>query len=253
MIYKYLIILFPNLITLFGFSQNLKSMDHFLTGENNENLGYKFSINYSFNPFGEVFDPIFIDSVGNPYTGMATKLLYPRKTPNDTKKTELDSMCIFEGVMFGYAKKYTSSNLENAVAITYTNSLSYNPQSSNYPFNKYQIEASYHNHIKARKLVFVKITVYKENLAFSCHIDYSKKNIKTKTTIKRISNELGPKYSTWMKHETKFKEKKDLQQYFKLFPEIISQEITDICIRLGTFNDELVTDPVISGNCNYAK
>lgn len=251
--FKYIIILFLNTITLFGFSQNIKQTDYFLTGENNERLGYKFSSNYSLNPLGEVFNPIFIDSIGNPYTGIATKLLYPRKTPNDIKRTELDSMCVFEGIMFGYAKKYASSNQENAIVITYTNSLSYNPQSPKSPFNKYQIEASYNNYIKPRKLVVVKITVYKENLAFSCHIDYSKNNIKTKTTIKRISNELGLKYSTWMKHKTKFKEKKDLQQYFKLFPEIIYQEITDICIRLGMFNDEQITDPVINGNCNYTK
>jgi hypothetical protein len=212
------------------------------------------SSNYSFNPYHQGFthEPKYIDSLGNPYTGIVVKMLCKRKdTAIIENAHEIDSMCIYKGTRYGYSKAYSSSKEKNAFNITYTNILSHNELSKQFPYCKYQISVNYNTILNPKEVTKVDFTVLKENMKFTCEINYLKKNIKVKTKIERISDELGPNHSTKMKHKAEFQEKSEIKVYFKLFPEIIPQEILDRCKRLGMFNENKVEDPIIKGNCSF--
>ena len=237
---KSFIILFFYLIPLSGFSQQSKWL---LQGENGEHLSYKFIDDGSRDPFNSVVFPIYVDSLGNNYTGIATQ-----RINNNSNKVSLDSMCINNGRMYNYSKEYNLSNMENPVSISYTNEYSYNSQ----PSGRVKIEANYD--IQNNKISSITLTVLKKGLSFYCRIQYVKENvIKQKTVIQRNNDEIALKNPVYTKYGGKFKEKEELKKYFKLFPEIMSQEIIDTCVRLGALNDDPVIAPIIYGNCNLKK
>jgi len=223
-------------------------------GNENEVYWIDDSSNYSFNPLhqGLILEPKYIDSLGNPYTGIVVKMLCKRKDSAIIDNArEIDSMYICNGTRYGYSKAYSSFKEKSAFGIIYTDILSYNEESWRFPFFIYQISVFYNTNLNPKAVSNVDITILKQNMKFSCEINYLKKNIKVKTKIKRISDVLGPKHSAETKHKAKLQEKSEIEDYFKLFPEIISQEILVKCKRLGLFGNNKVDDPIIKGNCNF--
>lgn len=237
---KSLIVLFLYLIPISGFSQHSNWL---LQGENGEHLNYKFIDDDSRDPFNFVVFPTYVDSSGNNYSGIATQ-----RVNNSFNKVFLDSICINNGRMYSYAKRYNLSNMETPISISYTNEYTYNSQHS----GKIKIEANYD--IQNNKISSITLTILKKGLSFYCRIQFVKENvIKQKTVIQRNNDEIALKNPIYTKYKGKFKEREDLKKYFNLFPEIISQEIIDTCIRLGALDASQVIIPVIYGNCNYQK
>ncbi|HLW41981.1 MAG TPA: hypothetical protein VKY82_06400 [Flavobacterium sp.] len=224
-----------------------------LKGLNNE-VDYEFSSTYRYNPLNEGFtsEPNYLDSLGNPYTGVVIRMLCKRKdSATINNAVEIDSMCVYKGKKYGYSKTYSSVKSKSAGGITYINQLPYEELSNPNHLYKYRINTGYKTKQSPKTLWFSEIVVLKHNLKFYCRIYDLNRNIKVKTKIERIGDELGSKQSIKIKHKTKLKEKSEIKDYFKLFPEIISQEILDRCQHLGMFDHIKVKDPIIIKNCNF--
>lgn len=226
-----------------------------LKGLENE-VDYEFSSKYRYNPFnlGFTSEPNYVDSLGNPYTGVVIKMICKRKdSATIDNAVEIDSMFVFKGKKYGYSKIYSSVKNKSAGGINYINQLPYEELSNPKHFYKYSINTAYKTKQSPKTLWFSEIVVLKHNLKFYCRIYDLSRNIKVKTKIERIGDELGSKQSIQMKYKTKLKEKSEIKDYFKLFPEIISQEILDRCQDLGMFDHINVKDPIIIENCNFNK
>lgn len=221
----------------------------YLEGEKKQPLGYKFYSNYSFDPLTNIFDEVYLDSLDNHYNGIATKLLYNRRDPNNLNKSELDSMCISNGLRTGYSKQYATTKRDNAIGITYIHGNCFNLKNNNSLDIKYKIDVGYDLSLQPKEMVLAYIKIYKHNINFTFSF-YKFKNIcRVKVIIERSNDKLGYKYMLKTKHKAKFKDKSKLESFLMLYPELVSQEILEKCRSLGMFDNRPIEDPIIKGNC----
>ena len=221
----------------------------YLEGEKKQPLGYKFYSSYSFDPLTNIFDEVFLDSLDNHYNGVATKLLYHRRDRNNLKKSELDSMCISNGLRTGYSKQYATTKRENAIGITYIHGNYFNLKAHNSLDIKYKVEVAYDLSVQPKKMVFAKIEIYKQNVDFSFRVYNYKNPCKVKVIIERSNDILGYEHMLKTKHKTRLNDKSKLEGFLMLYPEVVSQEILEKCRSLGMFDNRPIEDPIIKGNC----
>lgn len=234
---KYLTTIVLSTFALSGFSQNTEQAGYFFQGENQETIYRLDSLSLR---NVDMLSYYYIDSaLRRPYNGILT-------IKQDRKTNPHDSLCIRNGVLNGFHKKYWVVADENSEKTL--SSIEFIDPKSGYMLFINDIDVL--NNIKRSSSIwyvifndeksnFIRNNDLEVKSFLVYEINYQKKKIDIKRTLTCV--ETGKK----QRQRMKFKSLEELQSYFK------SKEYCfyNKCKEMGFFDEELVI-PILKGNCN---